>query len=169
MMPLRHLWTGSPCQRTVRASISFRSWSGQLAVRHTGMPLRYLWKGSPCQSADRCPLRHAGMALRYLWARSPCRRPVKRPLCHTITCIRWAPPASRALGSTRLSESSAVRDHRSSGYYPVNQSRLGIMHFLIKDFLPPGILCLSIKYFLSTSHPLTHQSGQYRHRNLNCR
>ena len=29
---------------------------------------------------------------------------------------------------------------------------LGIMHFLIKDFLPPGILRLSIKYFLPPSY-----------------
>ena len=147
------------------------------------MPLRHLWAGSPCQSADRCPLCHAMMPLRYLWARSPCRRPVKRPLCHTITCIRWAPPASRALGSARLSESSAVRCPRPSifvllSYTPTPPRDNALLprsvsveplRFLIKDFLPPGILRLSIKYFLSTSHPLTHQSGQYRHRNLNCR
>ena len=93
------------------------------------MPLRHLWSGSTCQSADRSPLRHARMPLRYLWVGSPCRRPSRSPLCHVITCIRWAPPASHALGSARLSESSAVRGHRSSGYYPVNQSRLGIKRF----------------------------------------
>ena len=43
-------------------------------------------------------LRHARMPLRYLWARSPCRRPVRRTLSHSITCIRWAPSASRVRG-----------------------------------------------------------------------
>ena len=36
------------------------------------------------------------------------------PLCHAITCIRCAPPASRVRGIIHLSESSAVRCHRSS-------------------------------------------------------
>ena len=93
------------------------------------MALRHLWAGSPCQSADRSPLRHARMPLRHLWAGSPCQRPVSRTLRHAITCIRWVMPASRVRGSTCLSESSAVRGHRSSSYYPVNQRRLGIMRF----------------------------------------
>ena len=87
-MPLRYLWAGPPCQRTVRASVSFRSWSGQLAVRHTGMPLRYLWKGSPCQSADRSPLRHAVMPLRYLWKGFPCQSVDKSPLRHAGMPLR---------------------------------------------------------------------------------
>ena len=49
-MPLRHLWAGSPCRRPVRASVSCRSWTGRLAVRHAGMALRCLWEGSPCRS-----------------------------------------------------------------------------------------------------------------------
>ena len=73
-------------------------------LRHAGMPLKYLWAGSPCRSADRSPLRHARMPLRHLWAGSPYRRPVRRTLCHAITCIRWAPPASRVRVSTCLSE-----------------------------------------------------------------
>ena len=44
-MPLRYLWKGSPCRRPVRASVSCRSWTGRLAVRHAGMPLRWLWEG----------------------------------------------------------------------------------------------------------------------------
>ena len=36
------------------------------------------------------------------------------PLRHSITCIRWVQPTSRVRGSIHLSESSAVRCHRSS-------------------------------------------------------
>ena len=104
-------------------SPQFQSWVRHL--RHARMPLRYLWTGEPCRSVPIAPfidrlgigsvrVCHAGMALKYLWARSPCRRPVRRPLSHAITCIRWVSPDSHVRGNTRLSESSAVRCHRSS-------------------------------------------------------
>ena len=36
-MALICLWEGSPCQRPVRASVRYRSWTGRLAVRHAGI------------------------------------------------------------------------------------------------------------------------------------
>ena len=78
----------------------------------------WLWStcGQGCRAEDLSedPLRHAGMALRYLWAGELCRRPARSPLRHAITCIRWVPPTCRVRGSIHLSESSAVRCHRSS-------------------------------------------------------
>ena len=41
-MSLRYLWKGSPCRRPVRASVTCRSSTGLLALRHAGMPLRCL-------------------------------------------------------------------------------------------------------------------------------
>ena len=89
------------------------------------MALKCLLAGSPCRRGPIAPfidrlgigsvrVCHAGMALEYLWAGLLCRRPVRRPLSHAITCIRWVSPDSHVRGNTRLSESSAVRCHRSS-------------------------------------------------------
>ena len=96
-------------------SVPGRSWSvpGHSRVAHGRFMMSVPDVSPQFQSWVR-HLRHAGMALKYLWARSPCRRPVRRPLSHAITCIRWVSPDSHVRGNTRLSESSAVRCHRSS-------------------------------------------------------
>ena len=124
-MPLRYLWAGVPCRRGPRALFIDRLGIGSVPVCHAGMALRYLWAGEPCRRGPIAPfidrlgigsvrVCHAGMALEYLWAGLLCRRPVRRPLSHAITCIRWVSPDSHVRGNTRLSESSAVRCHRSS-------------------------------------------------------
>ena len=78
----------------------------------------WLWStcGQGCRAEDLSedPLRHAGMALRYLWAGELCRRPARSPPSPRDNLYRWVPPTSRVRGSIHLSESSAVRCHRSS-------------------------------------------------------
>ena len=114
-MALRCLWEGSPCQRPVRASVRYRSWTGRLAVRHMGIALEHLWARSPCQRpvrasvryrswTGRLAIRHARMALRYLWARSPCRRPSRSPVRHDgmpLMCFCHWSPRRRKVGDRR--------------------------------------------------------------------
>ena len=111
-MPLRYLWAGSSCRRTVRRTLR-HDWMPlehlcayspcrrpvRSHFRHARMPLRGLWARSPCRRAVRRTLRHDWMPLEHLCAYSPCRRPVRSPLRHARVLLRylWArSPCQRA-------------------------------------------------------------------------